>query len=184
MTSELRADYLGTGRGGEVVGLNPNIRVYRYGKGQFFDCHCEHAVPLPDSLSEWSNSSNRPIRRRCEPRNPHTPFLFSVEGAGSLQDHLDAPALPHFVHRVTIRSSRWQQLHRRRDCLLPARPPIRCRGRRRCAASGRAAVAQAWRGLPTGKFLGSLRRLSSAGTPRPGTFTSLATIKCLKDMSE
>lgn len=28
-------------RGGEVVGLNPMIRVYRYTKGQFFDCHCK-----------------------------------------------------------------------------------------------------------------------------------------------
>jgi hypothetical protein len=27
-------------RGGEVLGLSPNIRVYRYKKGQFFDCHC------------------------------------------------------------------------------------------------------------------------------------------------
>ncbi|KAI0401574.1 hypothetical protein F4802DRAFT_421750 [Xylaria palmicola] len=26
--------------GGEVVGLNPNVRVYRYSKNQFFDCHC------------------------------------------------------------------------------------------------------------------------------------------------
>ncbi|TQS32057.1 hypothetical protein Golomagni_07639 [Golovinomyces magnicellulatus] len=26
--------------GGEPIGLNPNIRVYRYTKGQFFDCHC------------------------------------------------------------------------------------------------------------------------------------------------
>ncbi|KAI0445806.1 hypothetical protein F4803DRAFT_108241 [Xylaria telfairii] len=25
--------------GGEVVGLNPNVRVYRYSKNQFFDCH-------------------------------------------------------------------------------------------------------------------------------------------------
>lgn len=29
--------------GGRVVGLNPNIRIYRYGKGQFFDKHCELA---------------------------------------------------------------------------------------------------------------------------------------------
>lgn len=29
------------GRGGEVVGLNPNIRIYRYTKGQFFDVHCK-----------------------------------------------------------------------------------------------------------------------------------------------
>jgi hypothetical protein len=27
--------------GGDVVGLNPNIRVYRYSTGQFFDQHCE-----------------------------------------------------------------------------------------------------------------------------------------------
>jgi len=27
--------------GGEVLGLNPNIRIYRYRKGQFFDQHCE-----------------------------------------------------------------------------------------------------------------------------------------------
>jgi hypothetical protein len=27
-------------RGGEPVGLSYNIRIYRYSKGQFFDCHC------------------------------------------------------------------------------------------------------------------------------------------------
>lgn len=27
--------------GGEVCGLNPRIRIYRYGKGQFFDEHCK-----------------------------------------------------------------------------------------------------------------------------------------------
>lgn len=27
--------------GGEVVGLNPNIRIYRYSKGQYFDQHCK-----------------------------------------------------------------------------------------------------------------------------------------------
>jgi hypothetical protein len=35
--------------GGEVVGLNPNIRIYRYSKGQFFDQHC--------TLSPHSDSS-------------------------------------------------------------------------------------------------------------------------------
>ncbi|KAK1255980.1 hypothetical protein MKX07_008239 [Trichoderma sp. CBMAI-0711] len=25
--------------GGQPVGLNPNIRIYRYSKGQYFDCH-------------------------------------------------------------------------------------------------------------------------------------------------
>ena len=27
--------------GGEVLGLNPNIRIYRYTPGQFFAQHCE-----------------------------------------------------------------------------------------------------------------------------------------------
>lgn len=27
-------------RGGEPVGLNPSIRIYRYNKGQYFDRHC------------------------------------------------------------------------------------------------------------------------------------------------
>ncbi|KAF2832426.1 hypothetical protein CC86DRAFT_89358 [Ophiobolus disseminans] len=35
--------------GGEVVGLNPNIRIYRYSKGQFFDQHYDDSnnVTLP-----------------------------------------------------------------------------------------------------------------------------------------
>lgn len=32
--------------GGEVVGLNPNIRIYRYRKGQFFDKHCSALWPV------------------------------------------------------------------------------------------------------------------------------------------
>lgn len=28
------------GWGGDVCGLNPRIRIYRYGKGQFFSKHC------------------------------------------------------------------------------------------------------------------------------------------------
>lgn len=31
--------------GGEVIGLNPNIRIYRYSKGQFFDQHCTTSSP-------------------------------------------------------------------------------------------------------------------------------------------
>ncbi|OAL45690.1 hypothetical protein IQ07DRAFT_215776 [Pyrenochaeta sp. DS3sAY3a] len=35
--------------GGEVVGLNPNIRIYRYSKGQFFDQHYDdsNSVIIP-----------------------------------------------------------------------------------------------------------------------------------------
>ncbi|KAK2858552.1 hypothetical protein FQN49_004623, partial [Arthroderma sp. PD_2] len=31
---------------GEVLGLNPNIRIYRYTKGQFFGQHYDESVPL------------------------------------------------------------------------------------------------------------------------------------------
>lgn len=30
--------------GGKVIGLNPNIRIYRYSKGQFFDQHCMYSL--------------------------------------------------------------------------------------------------------------------------------------------
>ncbi|KAH7304904.1 hypothetical protein B0I35DRAFT_144772 [Stachybotrys elegans] len=35
--------------GGEPIGLNPNIRIYRYSPGQYFDCHYDdsNAVVLP-----------------------------------------------------------------------------------------------------------------------------------------
>lgn len=32
--------------GGEVIGLNPSIRIYRYSKGQFFDCHYDESNHL------------------------------------------------------------------------------------------------------------------------------------------
>ena len=32
--------------GGEVLGLNSNIRIYRYSKGQYFDQHCK-LLPIP-----------------------------------------------------------------------------------------------------------------------------------------
>ncbi|KAF2119421.1 hypothetical protein BDV96DRAFT_486390 [Lophiotrema nucula] len=37
--------------GGEVIGLNPNIRIYRYSKGQFFDQHYDdfNNVNIPGS---------------------------------------------------------------------------------------------------------------------------------------
>ena len=38
----------GNGWGGEVCGLNPRIRIYRYRKNQFFDQHCKWC-PRPPS---------------------------------------------------------------------------------------------------------------------------------------
>ncbi|KAJ4485499.1 hypothetical protein J3R30DRAFT_1365145 [Lentinula aciculospora] len=42
--------------GGEVVGLNPNIRIYRYSKGQFFDQHYDDSnnVTVPSSPTDIS----------------------------------------------------------------------------------------------------------------------------------
>lgn len=36
--------------GGEVCGLNPRIRIYRYSKGQFFDQHCRSDLCLYISI--------------------------------------------------------------------------------------------------------------------------------------
>lgn len=38
--SEIKRHISSITRGGDVVGLNPSIRIYRYSKGQFFDRHC------------------------------------------------------------------------------------------------------------------------------------------------
>ncbi|KAL1650845.1 hypothetical protein SLS58_000964 [Diplodia intermedia] len=53
--------------GGEVVGLNPNIRIYRYSKGQFFDQHCKQprciggeTVFYPDPLKKASKRDPPP----------------------------------------------------------------------------------------------------------------------------
>ncbi|KAI1392577.1 uncharacterized protein F4822DRAFT_391450 [Hypoxylon trugodes] len=40
--------------GGDVVALNPNIRVYRYSKGQYFDCHYDDSNIV--ALSETNGS--------------------------------------------------------------------------------------------------------------------------------
>ena len=36
--------------GGTVIGLNPNIRVYRYRKGQFFGQHCKYHKVISSAL--------------------------------------------------------------------------------------------------------------------------------------
>ncbi|KAI1772729.1 hypothetical protein F4818DRAFT_137891 [Hypoxylon cercidicola] len=47
--------------GGDVVGLNPNIRVYRYSKGQYFDCHYDDSnlVTLPAAAGSSSPVSTK-----------------------------------------------------------------------------------------------------------------------------
>ncbi|KAJ9133343.1 L-ascorbic acid binding protein [Coniochaeta hoffmannii] len=43
--------------GGEVVGLSPNIRVYRYSKGQYFDCHYDESNNLNITIEESQHVS-------------------------------------------------------------------------------------------------------------------------------
>ncbi|KAK8122281.1 hypothetical protein PG984_010951 [Apiospora sp. TS-2023a] len=46
---------------GEVVGLNPNIRIYRYSQNQFFDAHYDdyNLVTLPSATDDSKNISTR-----------------------------------------------------------------------------------------------------------------------------
>lgn len=68
--------------GGQPLGLNPNIRIYRYSKGQFFAQHCmsmlNHPAPIlnyrealtlyPQTMNPTTSPSTPP-----QPRNPSPP---------------------------------------------------------------------------------------------------------------
>jgi hypothetical protein len=56
-------DLLIENRSGEVIGLNPSIRIYRYSKGQFFDCHCESCLSRDIGILTL-------FRRRVKPSLP------------------------------------------------------------------------------------------------------------------
>lgn len=43
--------------GGDVVGLNPNIRIYRYKKGQYFDQHCKSFISISFCFSFFHSNS-------------------------------------------------------------------------------------------------------------------------------
>lgn len=66
---------------GEVLGLNANIRVYRYSKGQFFDQHCTlpcHSIvcssfilsSMQMTTPTTSPSSPRTQHHLCQPKRP------------------------------------------------------------------------------------------------------------------
>lgn len=81
-------------RGGEVIGLNPNIRVYRYTKGQFFDAHCKFDLSLTGT---WG--SPLPATRivgTCLPAPPARPPQHNHRSPSAV------PAQPpnHIVHGV------------------------------------------------------------------------------------
>ncbi|KAL2161294.1 hypothetical protein VTH06DRAFT_8514 [Thermothelomyces fergusii] len=62
--------------GGEVVGLNPNIRIYRYSAGQFFDAHYDDSnnVTLP-------SSSNGPGQQAIPAKTTWTLLLYLTSAA-------------------------------------------------------------------------------------------------------
>jgi hypothetical protein len=88
--------------GGEVLGLNPNIRIYRYSKGQFFDQHCKCPV-FPSNETYMLTKARRRLKQY------HLHIGLSTKRC-SLKDHVDAAALPHIA-------CHW--LQRWRDSFLP-----------------------------------------------------------------
>ncbi len=126
-------------RGGEVVGLNPNIRIYRYSPGQFFDAHCRcytsDQVFVPPVLTKQLSrrrlqQSNPPnLNRRPTPSNNNLdptplPNLFGRRLVSPLIPHQSTPTLLNA-------DSHAHPQHRRRNSLLPPRPALRQRGDRR-----------------------------------------------------
>lgn len=91
--------------GGDVLGLNSNIRVYRYTKGQFFDQHCRssHSSLGSRSRSTCLTACRRRIKQRLV-------FLHDLTFSYPSQDNLDIAIVPQFSRN---------RLQRRRDCLLP-----------------------------------------------------------------
>lgn len=61
-------------RGGDVVGLNSNIRIYRYSKGQYFDAHCKWTIVVsihgrhPDSCITYYVTKELPVKHPCPMR--------------------------------------------------------------------------------------------------------------------
>lgn len=61
--------------GGELCGLNPRIRVYRYRKGQRFGPHCRST-----KMSHFFNETC-PFPYECLVSHPHTVWYFSARSA-------------------------------------------------------------------------------------------------------
>lgn len=82
--------YLTFDRGGEVVGLNPSIRIYRYTKGQFFDQHCK--FPILCRFLNSSRVSASDIRSR---RENHLHHFFSLTTVDDESNIVNLPTKPN-----------------------------------------------------------------------------------------
>lgn len=93
--------------GGEVLGLNPNIRIYRYSKGQFFDQHCKFSQAVFNISIVLEVSADRLHRRRLQ---QHLLPLRILAQCRPCEDDLDFAAVSHLAG---------YRLQGRRDRLLP-----------------------------------------------------------------
>ncbi|KAM3425595.1 hypothetical protein BST61_g7542 [Cercospora zeina] len=106
--------------GGEVLGLNPNIRIYRYSKGQFFDRHYDESnnISFPSSAEEAAISipAKTTWTLLLYLTSPATgckggETVFYPEPAGK-RDAAPAPIVAHLEVGMVL-------LHRHgKDCLL------------------------------------------------------------------
>lgn len=86
--------------GGEVIGLNPNIRIYRYSKGQFFDKHCQSSCEACHLVPEMLTCTRRRLQQ-CD---------FTRDTTASRPHHLDSLVVSHLTSNG---------VHRGRNGLLP-----------------------------------------------------------------
>lgn len=121
--------------GGHPLGLNPNIRIYRYSAGQFFAQHCmSNTHPISGGTTQKeAGYSHSPYRRRIQ--HTHLPPRLNHQ-TPPRPHHLDPPHLPN-------------NLHRRRNGLL-SRPDAReseSGADSGSAGGGYGAAASAWRSV-------------------------------------
>lgn len=79
--------------GGQVLGLNPNIRIYRYVPGQFFAQHCAYSLPSTTKYCKMRKIGLTTPRRRL--RIPPIPLLTTHPWP----HNMDTPHLPHHLLR-------------------------------------------------------------------------------------
>lgn len=77
--------------GGEPLGLNPNIRIYRYSRGQFFARHCMFSPTILPVVGGIGLTSN--IRRRLQ----HSNLLFGFKSTATGQNNMDATRLSLYM---------------------------------------------------------------------------------------
>ncbi|KAF2743734.1 hypothetical protein M011DRAFT_210134 [Sporormia fimetaria CBS 119925] len=118
--------------GGEVVGLNPNIRIYRYRKGQFFNKHYDDANnvvipghPSTPAKTTWTlliylsspitgclggetvfHPEPEPTRKRSKTEPPPEPYVVDLEVGLALLHRHGAQCMLH-EGREVLEGEKW-----------------------------------------------------------------------------